>query len=346
MRKRILLGVISLLLLGGLAFLPTANLYAEDSSGVEVNEASSLGTENAGSSEAGVQISLSPVSKVLQLSSNSVYDEEFTVNNDGSRELEVEVFAAPYSYVYSEDLDTYQLGFSNENHFTQISRWISFKDNDGNYAKTINTTIPPHGSTTISFRVTTPDNIPAGGQYAVVFARTTNGPIGSNGIKTEASPGLVIYGRSSEGEIIAKAEISSLNISQTKVEGNTIRDLINATAKIKNDGNVDISAVGKLTIDGVLGGGHYETPSDRGRISVIPEAELVVSDSWEETPGFGLFKVTWTVTVGDHTETIEQFVVINILPAIIVAIIVLTIIIAGCIILIKKRKERRSRLSV
>ena len=190
-------------------------------------------------------ISLTPVNRVFQLASDSVYDSDMTINNDGTGELDVEVFAAPYSYIYSAESDTYQLGFSNENNFTQISRWITFKNTEGAYEKTIRASIDPGTSKTIEFRITTPSNIPAGGQYAVIFARTLNGSVNSNGIKTEASPGMVVYGRSTEGEALTTPEISNMTIRQSVTENETTRNNINAYAKVKNAGNVDFSAIGK-----------------------------------------------------------------------------------------------------
>ena len=81
-------------------------------------------------------------------------------------------------------------------------------------------------------------------------------------------------------------------------------------------------------------------------MSIIPDAELVLSDEWEETPNFGLYKVTWTVTAGEETRT-EEMVVFLIPPYIIViTIILLTIIIVWIIMAVRKRKERRSRLAV
>ncbi|MBR3122400.1 hypothetical protein IKF28_03090 [Candidatus Saccharibacteria bacterium] len=341
-KKAVLLDLsVVLALLLSPAFFVLPNVYAED----EVTESEQSQEESK--DDTGTNISLTPVSKFYQLSAASTYDDTFIVNNTGGRELAIEVFAAPYSYVHSDETDSYQLGFSNENEYTQLSRWISFKDTDGSYKKSISATIAPDNSFTVNYRVSTPNSIPAGGQYAVIFARTTNGVTSSSGIRTEASPGMVIYGRSIDSESIIASEITDLKINQTITENEKTRNSINASAKIKNTGNVDFSANGKLVADGIIFGGHYESGDGNGvRISVIPESELILSDEWKDTPGFGIFKVTWTVEAAGETETIEQIVVINVVPVIILTIILLTIIIVWCIIRAKKRKERRSRLAV
>ncbi len=302
--------------------------------------------EESTTTSSGTSISLTPVSKILQIASNSVYSDSFTVTNGGDSTIRIEVYATPYSYVYSEEEDLYKLGFSNENNYTQISRWITFLDTKGDYVKNTVFTIEPQNSLKIDYRISTPNNIPSGGQYAVIFAHTLSNATSSSGIRTEASPGMVIYGRSTEGESIVSAQISDLEIRQNVTENGTTRNNFYASAKIKNTGNVDFSAKAVLKVDPIIGGGSYETPANAGRLSVIPETELILSDEWTDTPGFGFYKVTWTVTVGDSVETIEKVIFLISPVAIIITIIFLTIIVIWIIISSRKRKERRSRLAV
>lgn len=327
--KILLVGVTTL---AGLGLITSSQVYAEDN------------TESA--TPSGTSISLSPVSKILQISSNSVYDNVFNVNNDGGAPIKIEVYAAPYSYVYSDEEDLYRLGFNNENNFTQISRWITFRDNSGKYVTKANYTIEPGDKIEINYRISTPANIPSGGQYAVIFAHTLSSPTSSSAIRTEASPGMVIYGRSTEGDATVSAEISNLEIKRSVTEDNTTRNNFFASAKVKNTGNVDFSAIGVLKAEPIIGFSSYETPANMGRLSVIPETELVLSDEWKETPSFGLYRVTWTVSVGDKTESISQVIFLISPLAIILTIIVLTIIIIGIIMAVRRRKERRSRLAV
>lgn len=297
-------------------------------------------------SESSTSISLMPVSKILQISSSSEYQDKLTVNNDGNGEMQIEVYAAPYAYVYSESEDAYKLGFNNDNNFTQITRWITFKDKDGNWVKNPTFTIPAKQSLDVEYKISTPDNIPAGGQYAVIFAHTLTGSVSANGIKTEASPGLIVYGRSTEGEARIEPVISDAKVQLGITENGVSRSNFYASAKVKNNGNVDFSAVGKLVVQSIIGGGSYETPSNAGRISVIPEAELVVHDEWEESPSFGIYKATWTVTAGEETVTVEEIIFVNPLLFVIITIFLLTIITVCVIIWVRKRKDRRSRLAV
>ena len=295
--------------------------------------------------EAATSISISPVSKVLQLLPDTTYEDVFKVTNNGSSVMDFEVYAAPYSYSYSEEEDEYKLGFSQENNYTQIVRWITFADKDGKYVTKTRFQAGPGESVEVTYRVSTPSSLPAGGQYAVLFAHTLSNNTTASGIRTEASPGLVVYGRSS-GETITTSEIRDLKISQSAEVDGEKKTLINASAKVKNTGNVDFMVTGKLKVDSILGPGSYETESTQGRISVIPETELTVSDTWSETPYFGLFKATWTVTAAGKTETTSQLILILPLPILVAIILVLTFIIIWIIILVRKRKERKSRFMI
>lgn len=300
--------------------------------------------ENEELMKAATSISISPVNKILQIEANSVYEDTFKVTNNGSSDMEFEVYASPYSYTYSEDDNEYKLGFNSENNYTQITRWITFKDSDGNFVENPHFKASPGESVEVSYRISTPSSVPTGGQYAVLFAHTLTNTTTSSGIKTEASPGLVVYGRCSTGETISKSTISNLEISRTLTKGGETKNYINASAKVKNEGNVDFMASGKLVVEGLFGSVKYETPTNSGRISIIPDTELTVSDAWEETPIMGIFRVTWTVTApGAEAQSISQMIVILPLWMIIIIILVLTGLATWIIIMVRKRKERKSK---
>lgn len=292
-------------------------------------------------------ISITPLSKILTLKSGNTYEDSFTVTNNGGSDMKIETYAAPYSYVYSEADDTYNLGFNNENNYTQISRWITFENTSGVYEEKPTFTIAPNSSLEIFYKITTPSSIPAGGQYAVIFAHTLSASISASGIRTEACPGIIVYGRSEEGETKIESTISGLVINKTSTaEDGSVQNLFNGSAKVKNSGNTDFVASGSLKVTGLFGDIKYETSDIDGKVSIIPDVELLVSDAWKETPNFGFFRVTWTVKAGGKTESIEKIIFLMSPIAIIISIIILTIIIVGTIILVKKRKVSRSRNAI
>lgn len=336
--KRVIVNTVlaSLIAVLGFGLLTVNNAYADDESNSEGIEAPKT------------SLTLMPVSRTLQISSNSSYDGTLTVTNDGTDEMKIEVYAAPYSYVYSENEDLYKLGFSTENKFTQISRWIKIKDTEGKYVERPTFTIPSGESLNIDYQINTPDNIPAGGQYAVIFVQTMSGTVNASGIRTEASAGMVVYGHSTEGVVDNSAVINNMDLGQGKVgeDGTEKSRNFYGYAKVKNNGNVDFFARGKLKVEPIIGFSSYETDNNSSSVSIIPESERVVEDEWKETPDFGLYKLTWTVTAGSESDSMERVIFLINPAAVIITIIVLTIATISIIIGVRKRKERRSRLAV
>lgn len=324
----------SLIAVIGLGFF-AANTHAEEN------------TENTEATDTPkTSLTLMPVSRTLQIASGSTYEGTLTVTNDGAGDMKVEAYAAPYAYIYSNEDDLYKLGFSTENRFTQISRWITIKDSEGNYVARPTFTIPAGESLNIDYLVTTPDSIPAGGQYAVIFVQTVSDDVNASGIRTEASAGMVLYGHSTEGETIVASEISSMELGQGRTGSEGANNHFYGSAKVKNTGNVDFFAKGKLKVEPIIGFSGYETAANASSPSVIPDSERVVEDEWAETPDFGLYRVTWTVTAGENSESLEKVVFLINPASVIIFIIVLTIVTISIIIGVRKRKERRSRLAV
>ena len=318
----------TVVLAGFCALLGTSGtVFAEGEGGEETKPATS--------------ISISPVNKVMKLEPGKTYDDSFKVMNNGSDVINFEVYASPYSYTKEEEGGEYKLGFSRETSYTQITRWITFKDETGAYSAKPKFKVAPGATFVVNYRIKTPASIPDGGQYAVIFAHTLSSDTETGGLRTEASPGLVVYGRSN-GETKFESEIYDLKINKTVTEGEKTLTKINGTSMVNNAGNVDFMAYGKLTVRGIFGHQYYVTPDTKG-VSIIPETELVVSDAWDDTPYFGLFHVTWSVTVKDKTEEISRLVLILPVPIIILMILLLTIIGIWITIMVRKRKERRSR---
>lgn len=322
---------IGLLMVLGLGFF-VGQVYAEEET-------------KASEDTSGTSIRLSPANFVVKLPPDSIVENTFEIKNEGESEIKVEVYASPYSYTYSEEEDAYKLGFSKENNFTQLSRWMTFEDASGNYVEKPTFTIPGNEKLNVKYRIKTPINMPSGGQYAVIFTHALTSVTSGSGIRTEASPGIVVYGHATEGENIVSAEVSKLSIEKGITENEVSRNNIYATAKVKNNGNVDFVATGKLEVKPIIGFSSYEN-TNGARVSVIPEVEMSVFEEWKDTPGFGLYKATWTVTAGDQTETTERTFFLFSPVALIGVILLLTFLTIWIIMQIRKRKARRSRLAI
>lgn len=295
--------------------------------------------------EGNTGLSISPVTKVLNIEGGKSYDTDvFTVKNISSEEASFRVYAAPYS---ASD-ENYNMSFSNETKYTQISRWISFKDKAGNYVNEATFTVPGCTEETISYKIDTPYSIPNGGQYAVIFAEGINNSNGG-GIKAVSRVGLVIYGRAT-GETINTAEISGLTILKNADESLNSKDgkkitnaVIHASAVVKNTGNVDINTRTTVTVKNIFGGELYKNTANT---SVLPDSTRKIVDVWEETPYFGLFWVSYSVNAANASEEITQLVLMLPLPILVVILVLVAVVVFWIIVMVKKRRERKSRYMV
>ena len=288
-----------------------------------------------------VGLGINPVSQTIQISPSSTYDNVFKVTNNSDGETTARIHVAPYSYLYNEDKDLYELVYHHENSFTQITHWIEIKDKFGNYVKEATFSLEAHEELEIEYRIVSPENIPAGGQYAVIIAQTSTNNSITSGIKTEAGVGMIVRGYSTEGETIISGEVRDMTINEEKGKESKIY----ATAKIKNVGNIDLGATGILKVTPIIGSDSYETAanSGSGMITVLPESELVLKDEWINAPEFGIYKATWTVTINGEKQVIEKIIFRNSLALIAVLIMLLTSIIIFVTIAVKKRARRRPK---
>ena len=309
------------LLTGALAFAP-APVYAEEEKTEEQKPA--------------IQLQLAPISNRVTLTPGTAQEYSFNVSNTGSEQFVYNVYAAPYSFVD----ETYDINFSTETNRTQVSRWIEFKNADGEWADSATFTLASGEKQVVSYRIVVPEDIPDGGQYAAIFAETdpsAGKELTGSGIQTVSRAGLVIYGRTS-GDTRDEAVISDYDFHTLLTHGN-----VNTGARVTNNGNTDFEAKYSLTIKTVFGKTVYDRSNS---YSVLPETTRKISLEWAETPSFGIFKATARVSALDQVVEKTKIVMIVPLFVIIIMLLLLTILIVWTIILIKKRNEQKSKLIV
>lgn len=311
MRKHLILSFICLIL--GVAFLSNS-AYADD----------------------GVNLKISPVSNYFTVKAGDVQNYVLTITNQGSENFSFRMYTAPY-VVTDED---YTANFDEENatHYNQITRWVTFKDKDGNYVPNPTYELKPGEEKTIPYRVSVPDSIPEGGQYCVIFAESVNdSQMESTGIAAISRVALTLVGHGL-GVTNNDAEIVDYSLSHPfSLEG------IAASAKVKNGGNTDFEASYSFTVKSIFGKTLHDSSQS---FTILPETERRFGLNWSEAPIFGVFKVRFAVSGGDAHRDEEHLVFIVPLFMIIIMLLLLTALTIWIIILIRKRKERSSRLVV
>ena len=300
----------------------------------------SVGAEDEGAKDSqkpAVWLQISPVSNKVTLVAGEKNEYNFTVSNIGSETFSYHVYAAPYSVTDEE----YNVNFSNETNRTQISRWIKFYDAENKLTDKAGFTIKSGEKQTINYQIAVPEDVPAGGQYATIFAESdeTEGELSGSGIKTVSRVGLIVYGRT-DGETEDKATITDFNIPTFLTSGK-----ISADSRVENYGNTDFETVYEFEVSSIFG---KQLFVKNNAYNILPDTARRVKTEWEETPMMGFYKVHYKVSALDGAVTEDKTKIVVIMPIwmIIISIILLTFIVVWVIILIRKRKERKSRLLV
>ena len=257
------------------------------------------------------------------------------VKNIGTQSFRYRVYATPY-VVSGEN---YDLDFSENSSttYTQISRWITFRDNSGQYVKEITSEINPGETQLIRYRIQVPEDVPGGAQYAVIWAQTLPNTTNPNGVQTISQAGMVVYGRSI-GDTVQTASVDDYGFQRFSFGGN-----LKAQATIKNTGNTDFDAYYYYTAKTFFG---KEIYNEQDSISTFPDTEYHVNIDWENPPLLGIFTVNFRISAADTQVDETHIVVIMPVFGLVLLILLLTVIIVWIIIIIRKRKERKARTLV
>ncbi len=286
-------------------------------------------------SESSSWIQVSPVSARVVLRPGSELDYSIIVSNVGTDSFNFSVYASPYTIV-DED---YNVSFAEETNRSQIVRWIKFINDDGSLVDTYKGSVAPGAKKAVNYRVTVPNDIPAGGQYATIFAQTepSDTETTTSGLKTVSRIGMVVYGRT-EGETDESAEITEYHLP-----GFLLNGPVKASSVVKNSGNTDIEARYSYSVKSIVGSELY---NEEAAYNILPDTSRRQEFTWENSQIMGIFNVTYKVEV--LGEVHEESHLLVILPAymIVIAIILLTALAVWIIMLVRKRRERKSRLMV
>jgi hypothetical protein len=260
-------------------------------------------------------ITISPVNAKLQLEPGTVTDGTFKVINTGSNELVFKVYATPF-YVNDNDYDNLQ--FANENNRTQLSRWISFDQTDY--------TLAPSATAVIAYRISVPDSVPAGGQYAAIMAESIPANSGE-GIAAASRVGMLVY-----------SSIAGTTIEDGKILGNNIggwyqTSPVKTTINVRNDGNTDFTVSSTLKVYNVFGAEVYNSGVRENQ--VLPETSRNIPLDWESDSRVGFYTIKQEVTTLGKSETFSR--VVLLMPAWLLIILIVIIVAVIALIVIKLR---------
>lgn len=289
-----------------------------------------------------VWIQMTPVSNRVSLSPGQEVEDKFTVENIGSADFQYKVYANPYSITN----ENYDPSFSAENNYTRITSWITFRQGDGEWTKDPVFTIPKGQKQEIQYRINVPQDVPAGGQYATLFAESVNGndnDSAATGVKTSSRVGLLLYANVA-GDVRREAAITDYDFTHFSLGGT-----IKATTKVKNSGNTDFAVTDTFEVKTLFGKTVYPNDTNQSAtnsLPVLPDTERRINHEWKQedgAPWIGVFQVHYKVSALGEVRDETAIVFIMPLFAIILLLLFLTILIIWTIMAIRTRKERKAR---
>ena len=266
----------------------------------------------------------------VALTPGEVYEGDFLVLNPATENIisRYSITAAPLNFFD----ESYTPAFTDPSDYNQIVDWVEIAEPKGE--------LNPQEKHTIHYKITVPEDAPAGGQYMSFLVAATDDAT-SNQQESAA--------------VTAKSRIAILLYStvagETREEGTVIENNVGAfffdqpiktSSLVINSGNVHIPAKYTLRIYPLFSNEEIYTNEESPKISsVIPDTTLYNEKTWEDTPLLGLFRVEQEIDFGDKYNVKSNLVLVAPTWFVIVCLLFLTALIYAIIDRVKKRKEEK-----
>lgn len=240
-------------------------------------------------------VGIYPGFQEISLRPGEVYQGTFNVinpNPDSSSVVSYKIFSTPFSVSdknYDVDLET-------RNDFNQIADWVTFDLAEGSVKGGETVKIP--------FTINVPEDVPGGGQYATFVVRIADdGNVSENkyAIGTNRQVASILYAKI-DGETRQEGIIL-----ENKIDGFFFSSPIEGSALIQNSGNIHFSADSYLRVFPLFSNEEiYSSAENPKQNIVLPNTTLSTTNTWEETPGIGIFRVVQTVSYLNNTSSTEK----------------------------------------
>ena len=238
------------------------------------------------------RLQISPVRLDLDLEPGTTSTGTFEVQNTGLKAYDFVLGVDPYSVTD----ENYSIDSETRTAYTDIVDWITFSQNEGH--------VEPNQNQEITVTVTVPDDVPAGGQYAMIYAEMVrDDELESTGVAVNHRVALLVFSEV-EGDTRREGQVL-----ETKIPTILFNPPITATSLVENTGNVHATAYYTLQVFPLFSDEEvYTNEENPATLTILPETQRFNSISWDGAPQLGIFRVRETVTILDDTQTIEKIV--------------------------------------
>lgn len=249
---------------------------------------------NSGVSETFQGLNMSPASNSIKLKNGEVYSGKLNVRNSSAEAMNINMSVESYS-IQNNDYGSPAIS-DKTTRYSQMMNWIKLDRSSFSLAA--------GEATDVNYVIFTPNNPPAGSQYAVIKAAMAERDGEKTGIQTLGSLAFIIRADMVDGETVDKS-----SIIDEKIDGFQPESPLKASFKVKNEGNVGSSVKYAMRITNALGGKEvYKSDLQQKAIGVYPETTRSFTVKSDKL-GIGFYNVELTVELNGKTETFKQFVV-------------------------------------
>ena len=272
-------------------------------------------------------LEIKPVSKRMSLKAGEPYSSSINVTNNGDTPITIHVYATPFSV--NEDGETQD--FEEQTSYTQISRWILIKTSSDSYEAMATYTLIPHETKDIGYTVKVPEEVPGGGQYAVIFVESTPEVQPEEGIQTISRAGMTIYA-TMPGEPKRSTHIKDIEVKSINLDGE-----IAIKSYVENDGNIDFQVSTNINVYSIFGKQLY---SSNSLSPIFPESSKTIYLAWNDSPSFGVYRVDYSIDALDVHAKGSQVILVLTPITLVLTVIIATATITAIVSLIKHRHSK------
>lgn len=271
------------------------------------------------------QIGITPTQKDLgELEPGETYTGSYKVKNTGAKTFDFKMSFLPYTV---KD-ETYEPVYSENNTYTEITKWITLNVMEG--------TLDSGQEQVIEYTISVPEDVHGGAQAATIISTMypPESEASGNSVATTQQLGYVLYGNV-DGEVIKTGEVLENNVPSFLFNPPII-----GTSLVENTGNVYTRAEYKLQVFPLFSDEEVYTNEETPENNIVfPETKRYNEIKWEGAPQLGIFKVRQTVKIFDDESVTEKLVFLCPIWFLFIVILLVFLIIFWIVSRVIKRKR-------
>lgn len=273
------------------------------------------------------RLQISPVRLEVELEPGETVTKTFRVQNTGTKEFDFSIETTPYS-VANEDYDG---NYTDSTDYNYITKWVTYSTNKG--------TARPGDSIEITATIKVPQDVPSGGQYAMIAVTMdkddSNSANSGAMISATSRAGLLLYAENIDGNTRKEGKVL-----ENKVPSFMFAPPISATSVVENTGNVHAEATYVLQVFPFFGDEEvYTNEESPEKHIILPETRRLNTVTWEGAPQLGIFKVKQTVKFLDETSVTEKVLFICPIWFLLIILVIIFLAVFWIVTRVRGRKE-------